>query len=183
MNGDKSKYDVHGRDTMYKAGCRCHPCTEAHRLYERNMSRERRRERLGIEPRPVRFVDATHARIHIKFLCSKKISLRLISKRSGVAVSELLKIKNGQARRVLYSTHKRIMAVPAINPDPYRPVPSDEAKQIISELIDVGLKKTEIATMMGVKPGGHLSIKETIRFGRLQKLRAIRDSFPELRNK
>lgn len=181
MGGEKLHQTKHGLDRVYKAGCRCQSCTEAHRVYERNMARERRREKMGIEARPTRMVDAINARIHIKFLTENRISLRRIAQKSGVAVSELLRIKNGQVKSILVSTNNRIIAVPALDPDPHRGVPSDEAKRIVEDLIDVGFKKTEIAQMLGVRPGGHLVIKETIQYGRLQRLRDIHRSIPELR--
>lgn len=145
-------------------------------MYEREMSRERRRARLGVEPRPVRFVDATEARIHLKFLQTKKISMRLISERSGVSLSHLVRIKSKKVTEIRVEARNKILAIPAINPDPYNSVPSDEAKKLVNEMLDMGIKKNEIAEMLGTKPGGHLVIKDAIRIERLEKLRNIHAS-------
>lgn len=137
------------------------------------MSRERRRARLGIEPRPVRFVDATEARIHLKFLESKNISMRLIAERSGVSLSQLIRIKARTVSEIRVEAKERILAVPAINPHPYVSVASDEAKRLVGEIVEMGFKRQEIVRMMGGKPGSKLQIKDTIRLERLEQLRVI----------
>jgi len=173
MTANSRKPVTHGRHSTYASGCRCNECKEAHRVYELNMSRERRREKLGIEARPVRMVNARNARIHLLFLGQKKIGLRTISERSGVAVSRLLRIRQGKCDQIRKNTSDRILGVAAIDPHPYSWVPAGEAKQLVKDLVDIGFKKTEIAEMLGAKPGSHINIKKNIRVERLERLRKI----------
>jgi transcriptional regulator with XRE-family HTH domain len=136
------------------------------------MSRERRRERLGVEARPVRYVDADLARKHLEFLASKKVSIREISKRTGSSASYLLRIRQGKVASIRKDLSNRILGIPGSGLYPKQIVEASEAKKIVDELLRAGYSKAHISLMIGNKTRT-LVIRDHIRADRLAKLRTV----------
>lgn len=160
----------HGTHTRYSKGCRCDSCRTAHRIYERNRTRQVRRERQGIEPRVHRFVSTDEAKEHLLFLRSKGIGLTGISIRSGVDRSSLQQIVAGRKKKILAVNAGKILAVPAIHNLPGQFVPADEAKRLIAELRARGYYVREIAARLG-QQSENITLRKTVRLKRLEAIR------------
>lgn len=159
----------HASHSGYSHGCRCTLCKEAHRIYERNMSRRRRRIRYGLEEPVERFVDATEAREHIHFLASRKIGLGSIALKLQVHRSNMQKLKNGRTKRITPELNDKILAIPAIPVSPNAFVPVVGLESILKELYDHGYTLADVARQIGV-PCGRIKLKEYVRLYRYQQI-------------
>jgi hypothetical protein len=139
------------------------------------MSRERRRERLGVEPRPVRQerVDASEAREHLIFLKSKKIGLRAVQEKIGVSESHMISIRSGEIKTINKQTANKILGFPAITFKGGQFVPSGEAKKLVAEMKSLGYSAADINSMIWQKPMRSLIIKNFIRYERLLKIKQV----------
>lgn len=159
----------HASHSGYSHGCRCTLCKEAHRIYERNAARRRRRIRYGLEEHVERFVDATEAREHILFLASRNVGLGSVAKRLNVHRSNMQKIKNGQTKRISPELSQRILAIPSIHTMPYDFVPTDKLRPLINMVYEKGYTMTDIARAIGI-PSQRMRVK---RYARLYRFNEI----------
>lgn len=100
-----------GTHVKYSQGCRCQPCREAHRVYERN--RKRQRMRPDGKGTTYQLVDATEVRKHLRWLATKGAGYRQLSKISGVSPSSIALIRSGKVTTVRDSTARKLLGVHA----------------------------------------------------------------------
>lgn len=157
LDGRPMKY-AHGQHAAYVLDrCRCQPCREANREYER----DRRRR---IEPA---YVLATEARAHVEWLATQGIGRKQIAKISGVAHGAIWKLmdgapdRNGPSKRIRWRTHEAILAVtPADCGDNRRVIDAGPTWELLDEMIAAGIPKSTIGAALGTKGPG-LQIKRT----------------------
>lgn len=164
---------THGTNTCYSKGCRRNECREAHRKYERDRTRSIRRERMGLEARPEKYVSADQTREHIRFLRSKGLGLSSIAAKTGFNRRYIKTLSMESKKKVLASTEKKILAVPAIPILPGHFLDSKEARKLVDEMLAIGLKRTEIGEMVIGHYVQHFEIRNHIRLSRLQKIREV----------
>lgn len=164
----------HGTHSAYSAGCRCDPCRVAHREYERNRARHRRRVSYGFELKDDKFVDASEAREHLLFLETKKIGLRSISESSGVATSWLLLIKQGKKKQIGLAVHNKIIAVPAKPISSGQFISAEPSKKLVAELIDLGYTRGHLGYLLGDKHR-HLILRTWIRVERAERIKKLHE--------
>ena len=126
--------------------------------------------------RPQKYVAATEAREHVRFLRSKGVGLAQITKKTGVSKNYLQMLSRGKIGKIHVATSEKLLALPAIHELPGQYVPSAEAKRLADDLIAAGLTKTAIARHIGGPNVGNLVIRDHIRLARLQRLRALHKS-------
>lgn len=93
--------------SSYSKGCRCTDCRVAHRVYERNAARRRRRPDSNYEP----MIRGDEARAHLLWLASKGVGLKRISNHTGLALATLQRIRKGTTTRVRHATWDAILSV------------------------------------------------------------------------
>lgn len=162
---------AHGTNVKYGKGCRCQDCRVAHRIYERERTRNVRRARQGLETRNVRLVDATEAREHIKFLRSKGIGLAAIGQHCGLHKSYIRDISAGKKQQIMRRNASKIVAVPALYTYGGQYQNADEAHRLIAELRAAGFMWKEIAAAIGQKSAS-VNINVKVRTSRLLAIRA-----------
>jgi len=156
--------------------CHCGACSEANRLYMRELTCVQLEERYGA--RPPRFVDAAEAREHLAVLSAAGIGRRQVSRISGVGDTALQKIKAGRSKRIHRETADAILSVTTTGHIAARSlVSASPARAIVAELLELGFTKTAIARALGYKtpalqiPGGERCTLRTMK--RLQVLRQL----------
>ena len=103
---------LHGTRAKYVAEkCRCEPCTDANRRYQRERDRHTRRVAYGIEAPRTAYIDATEARDHLRWLSSVGVGRTQVHLRTGIAISSIDKIRTGQRRKARPATIEAILAV------------------------------------------------------------------------
>lgn len=162
----------HGTHSNYSHGCRCEPCRLAHREYERNRKRIRTRFAYGLDDMPVHLVDATETRKHILFLQSRGIGLASLSRRTGIAESNLRRMAKGKQKRVAPQTESRILAIPAIKFMPGQFVDAAPYKEMIQDIKNRGYTTAQIAVMLGIK-SERLVLNKTVRLWRGQQIKTL----------
>lgn len=167
----------HGTHACYVLDrCRCVPCKNANRAYEKHR-RAWAREFPYTDP-PL--VDAEPARRRVLDLVSQGMSLKRVAEVSGVphgALSKLIYGIKGQRppnRRVRSETADKLLACPLDVADGAR-VDAAEAKAIVAELLARGWSKTAIAQrVVGPNAWGLQSVQySTVRAGTLRRLREL----------
>lgn len=142
----------HGTRAKYVMDkCRCEPCTNANRTYNRDRSRNERRAELGIEDRFVAYVDCSEARDHLRWLSSIGIGKRTVHKVSGVALSSIEAIRSGQVTKARPRSVDRILAVGRHRAHDRMPVDPTPALRMLNELHNAGMSKSAIARALGHK--------------------------------
>lgn len=130
-------------------GCRCEPCIDARRQYDKA---NRRRE----EPA---YVAAGPVREHLEFLSTEGLGYKVVAEAAGLSPSVLGKIlygppDRGPAKRVRHATAEKILAVtPSDGADGSR-VDAGPTWRIIRGLLAAGWTKAAIARAIG-QSGGH----------------------------
>jgi len=163
----------HGTHNRYSKGCRCDECRVAHRLYERERNRMRTRARYGIEPMPERLVDATQAREHLRFLQSKGIGGYSIAKRAYTTRNYVTEIRANRVKRINKELNERLLAIPAIPTLDGQYVDAEPARQMVKDLLEAGVTKTEIVRFISGPKARQLVIKDKMRLKRMEKLRTL----------
>jgi hypothetical protein len=158
---------------MYSKGCRCEPCRVAHRLYERQKNRERSREKMGLELRPVRFVDPAEARDHLLFLRSKGVGSRAVAEKTGFSHHFIQSVANGRAKRIGKKYADSILAVSINDILKGQYVPVGNANELIDDLLARGFSRRQIAKGIGTPKSADLRLKKFIRHERMEKLKVL----------
>ena len=137
---------AHGTRSRYVGGCWCQPCTEANRLYARELDRHRRRVSYGIEqPRPERVIDATEARDHLRWLSSVGVGRRTVAERTGLAFTTVREITTGETRCCAPETAEKILAVGKFSRSGGVRVDAADTWRKIDEILALGWTKVAIA--------------------------------------
>lgn len=168
----------HGTRSCYvQHKCRCAPCTQANRDYQRNRERHHARVRYGIEdPKPDRLIDADEVRDHIAFLRSKGIGLRTIAEHTGLGRTALQQLASGESRQVQPANAMKILAVPATAQPAVTLVDARPTWQLIRQLRRVGVPKVRIAEAIGQTRALQLGRKRI----QLRHAQAIQDAYERL---
>jgi len=142
-----------GTRTGYTSGCRCDACREAHRVYNREWLRREARIRYGIEPpKPARWIDATEVREHLAWLQSIGIGRRLVSKHSGISVSQIVKLRDGTTRQTSPRTAMRILTVGKNHLPPRASVNAKRTLKQLADLQNAGWSKVGIGRAITGNP-------------------------------
>lgn len=167
------KYNCkHGTHSAYSHGCRCEACVLAHRKYEREASRKRRRIRYGIELPSNKKTDAQPVREHILFLASKGIGLGAIANQIGTHRATVQYIRRGRYKNISTELANKILAVPAIPREPNAFIDATPLKQLLLELNKKGVTKHDVAVAIGARDG-RLVIKNKMRVWKYNKVEAV----------
>lgn len=143
---------AHGTRAKYVfEHCRCEPCTDANRTYNRERSRNQRRAELGIENRYVAYVDCCEARDHLRWLSSIGIGKRTVHKVTNVAISSIEGIRTGTILKARPQTVDRILAVGKHRTHGRVRVDSATALRMLDELHQTGMSKAAIARALGLR--------------------------------
>ena len=143
QHGTRAKYVVEQ--------CRCEPCKDANRRYNRDRQRNERRAQLGIEELNVAYVDCSEARDHLRWLSSIGIGKRTVHQVTGVALSSIDRIRSGERTKARKHTIDRILAVGKHRTHGRIPVDPTAALRMLDELHAAGLSKAAIARALGHK--------------------------------
>lgn len=161
-------------DDVIGLPCRCDPCRQANRDYERDRARR-------IEPA---YVAAGRARAHIRELNAAGVGLNTIAMAAQVSHGALSKIIYGDGtrgtdptKRIRKTTEDRILAVtPAAIADGAR-VDATETWRHIDELLNRGWTKVGIAKAIISPDARSLQLsRETVTAGNARKVKALLDS-------
>lgn len=143
QHGTRAKYVVEK--------CRCEPCTNANRTYQRQRDRQARRVRYGIEePRPA-YIDATEAHKHLLWLCSVGVGKRQVAELTGIAVTTIWNIRTGRITKCRQSTADKILAVGKSKAADGARVDAKDTWRRIDDLLAHGWTKQAIARAIGSK--------------------------------
>lgn len=142
----------HGTRAKYvQDGCRCQQCVEANRIYARNRERNRRRADIGIEDRRIAYMDCSEARDHLRWLSSVGVGKQTVHRVSGVALSSIYRIRNGELTKARETTINRILAVGTHLRPSSQPIDSTSTWQLLDDLVYLGFSKTTIARQAGYR--------------------------------
>lgn len=137
----------HGTRGCYVGGCRCDPCREANRAYQKRHAKNLRK---GIR-NPLVPADVT--RRHLKKLKREGVGTRLISDLTGCSRTVLMDILSGEKLKCRADTQRRVLGVKpsAKNLTDALLVPAGPTWALLDELIAKGFTKTELARRLGSK--------------------------------
>jgi hypothetical protein len=168
QHGTRAKYVVEK--------CRCEPCKDANRRYNRDRQRNERRAAAGIEQLVVAYVDTAEARDHLRWLSSIGIGKRTVHKVTGVALSSIEAIRAGQMRKARARTVDRILAVGKHRTHGRIPVDPQPAFDMIDQLRANGWTNARIAQALGLKtpalqyrPDRPMLLDTVVRISRLHR--------------
>lgn len=149
---DKFANKIHGKHSTYSKGCRCEPCTVAHRLYTREKLRQYRRAKQGTgDPNPPLFIDATITREHLEHLQKHGMGVKTISQRTGINKMNLHRIRRGSQKLVAPSTQTRILNVLVSEYNDHEFIDATYTMGLVDEIIDAGYTLAEINDILGNK--------------------------------
>lgn len=133
----------HQSESSYKNGCRCQPCTEAHRLYAREYRRKTRRPDSTWVAR--KRVDPAEAAAHLRWLQDNGVPLIDIWRACKVDMNTLIAAREGRNKYLFESTANRILAVGT------HVVPTYEAvREHVESLLRAGWTQQDIARESGL---------------------------------
>lgn len=130
----------------HRNGCRCEPCTEATRIYERERYRAKHRPDGGFQPA---YVDASDARRHLLWLSSVGVGRRAVAAHSGVALSSIHGIRSGRTTKARPATIDAILAVGRSAASPNALVDATDTWAKVDELRAHGWTKAAISRAIG----------------------------------
>ena len=143
QHGTRAKYVVEK--------CRCEPCTNANRTYARQRDRQARRVRYGFdEPNPA-FIDATEAREHLLWLSSVGVGKRRVAELTGVSLSAIDKLRQGNRTKCRPETAAKILAVGRSRTSDGAFIDAKKTWRLIDDLLKHGWTKQAIAKAIGSK--------------------------------
>lgn len=152
MHTRTSKKLRHGTHSCYSKGCRCEPCTVAHRDYSREMQRRVRRVKQGLEdPPPPRTVDATVTRKHLQFLAKRGIGTQYIQEKTGMHRRNISNIRSGRQKNVLRETETRILNVLTHDLSDNHYVDPKYTLMLLKEIYDAGYSLADVNRLRKVK--------------------------------
>jgi len=142
-HGTRAKYVVEK--------CRCEPCTNANRTYARQRDRQARRVSYGFdEPNPA-FIDATEAREHLLWLSSVGVGKRRVAELTGVSLSAIDKLRQGNRTKCRPETAAKILAVGRSRTSDGAFIDAKKTWRLIDDLLKHGWTKQAIAKAIGSK--------------------------------
>lgn len=162
----------HGTHARYSKGCRCEKCRVAHRAYERNAARRRRRVKYGIEAEKIRLVDSEETRQHVLFLASRGIGLGALAKQVGTNRATIQYIKRGTRPRITVELSSKILAVPAIPREPMAYTSAEPILELLKQLEKKGISSRDVGRAMGCRYG-NLQIKKKMRVWRYKEVEKV----------
>lgn len=143
QHGTRAKYVVEK--------CRCEPCTNANRTYARQRDRHARRVRYGFdEPNPA-FIDATEAREHLLWLSSVGVGKRRVAELTGVSLSAIDKLRQGNRTKCRPETAAKILGVGRSRASDGAFIDAKKTWRLIDDLLKHGWTKQAIAKAIGSK--------------------------------
>ena len=143
QHGTRAKYVVEK--------CRCEPCTNANRTYARQRDHQARRVRYGFdEPNPA-FIDATEAREHLLWLSSVGVGKRRVAELTGVSLSAIDKLRQGNRTKCRPETAAKILAVGRSRASDGAFIDAKKTWRLIDDLLKHGWTKQAIAKAIGSK--------------------------------
>lgn len=143
QHGTRAKYVVEH--------CRCEPCKDANRRYNRQRQRNERRAQQGIEELDVAYIDCTEARDHLRWLSSIGIGKRTVHQVTGVALSSIDKIRSGEQTKARKHTVDRILAVGKHRTHGRIAIDPAAAFRLLNQLQAAGYSNAAIARHLGLK--------------------------------
>jgi hypothetical protein len=169
---------AHGTRVKYvQERCRCEPCTEANRVYQRNLDRERRARAYGFDIEP-RLIDATEAREQLKVLRRNGIGSRTITELTGLGRTTVRKIASGATTKIRPDTLELIMSINYDDRPGNTLIPAGPTWQLLNKLVRAGHTRTEIATAIAGKPRLQIQIRR--KQVRLDTARKVEQVYREL---
>lgn len=115
----------------YRPACKCHPCQEARRRYDK---RGRVNRQLGKSSR----INPAAARAHLTLL-HETMAWESLAAATGIPVSNLCKIYSGQRKTIYRDTHNKIMAVrPPAQGDPWQNIDATGSIRRVRALCAIG---------------------------------------------
>lgn len=146
-----NEYDARG------IGCRCEPCRQSNRDYEKERSQR-------TEPA---YVAAGPARAHLAWLSTHNIGLKTISKISGLSHGGLSKLVHGDygrgmppSRRIRPATAERILALrPSDFAHTQTREPAAPILDMVDRLVAAGVPKVRIAERIGQRSALQLAVR------------------------
>lgn len=141
-HGTNARYRFGEIGNDYRNGCRCHLCTDAGVLYEKQRANRKRR---GWQP----YVDNTEARAHLAWLETQSVGLRAVAAASGLTRSQLGRIRSGSTTRSRPETIAAVLAVGKFDAKPGAVVDGTRTLQLIDELRALGHTNSAIAQALG----------------------------------
>lgn len=167
---------AHGTRVKYVIErCRCEPCREAVRVYERNRQRAMRRP----DERWVPYVPAAKAREHVRTLMAQGVGPKSIAKLSGVphgAVSKLIYGDykgRGPSKRIRPETEAKLLAVTVASAAGAQKIPAGPTWALLDDLIARGWTKTWLARELGAKGPGLQIKRDLVRASTARKVEAL----------
>lgn len=154
----------HGTHAKYAIErCRCDPCREAQRAYNRNRVRQLSRPDGVWCP----YVDAGPVREHIIWLRSCGVGIKTVAKLTGVSHGTLSKLMYGDparamapSKRIRPATAEKVMAVMPHDAAGGQKVPAGPTWCLLEDLIGRGWSRAELARRLG-NQGPGLQIRRT----------------------
>jgi hypothetical protein len=142
-HGTRAKYVVEK--------CRCEPCTNANRTYQRQRDRQARRVRYGFEEPTPAFIDATEAREHLLWLSKVGIGKRRVSQLTGISVSAIEELRKGNRTKCRPQTADKILGVGRSKASDGAFIDAKQTWRLINDLLEHGWTKEAIAKAIGSK--------------------------------
>ena len=174
----------HGTNARYNEGCRCEPCTLAHR------DEQRHRRRMIVYGRWDPWVPAATVRSHVRSLMAQGVAFRRTAQEAGVSCYTVERLLYGDSQgpppeKVRKDTALRILAVEA-SPELVSDVTSIDSTGTVRRLQALGYlghPQADLAARLGVQPAHLGKIRRTGRVsaGLARKARAVYDELSMVR--
>lgn len=145
----------HGTRARYVfAGCRCESCSQANRLYARELGR-RHRDPQRLSPT----VSAAEVRRHLAYLQSRGLGSRRVSELSGVRRPIIQAVRSGRQGRL---RTENALAILVVRDDPARGtiVSAAPVRAALDRMISAGWTKAFLATEIAGEPRRALQIAQ-----------------------
>ncbi|OLT13047.1 hypothetical protein BJF79_03875 [Actinomadura sp. CNU-125] len=175
---------AHGTNARYNDGCRCTPCTTAHR------DEQRHRNRMIAYGRWDPWIPADTVRAHVRVLMAQGVPFRRAAKEADVSYYTMERLLYGDSggpppKKIRKDTALRILAVHA-SPELVSDVASIDSAGTVRRLQALGClghPQADLAARLGVRPDHLGRIRRTGRVsaGVARKVRALYDELWKVR--